>query len=132
MDAVESTLAYLANVPKSEALLRVLKKGVELGKNPRDCAHDDISSIGLGWRADENLAIALYCLVRYKKDIRSALIACVNHDGDSDSVGAVCGNIMGSYAGVEGIPKEWLDVLQFRDLLELQVNAICSYTEKAT
>lgn len=132
MDAIESTLAYLAQIPRSEALLGVLKKGVELGKNPRDCAHDDISSIGLGWRADENLAIALYCLVRYKKDIRSALIACVNHDGDSDSVGAVCGNIMGSYAGIESIPKEWLDVLQFRDLLELQVNAICSYTEKAT
>lgn len=124
--AVHSSLQYLKQLPRSDSLYDVLMKGVVLGTHPNANPHDDIASIGLGWRADENLAIALYCLIRYKKDVKSALIACVNHDGDSDSVAAVCGNVMGAYSGMESIPPEWLAHLQFRDLLKAQTEALCS------
>ena len=40
--------------------------------------------------------------------MRDAVIAAVNHDGDSDSTGSITGNIMGAIYGYEAIKKEQL------------------------
>ena len=45
--------------------------------------------------AEETLAIAVYCALKYEQDFDRAVIAAVNHNGDSDSTGAVCGNLLG-------------------------------------
>ncbi|MET7609441.1 ADP-ribosylglycohydrolase family protein, partial [Streptomyces avermitilis] len=31
----------------------------------------------------------------------------VNHSGDSDSTGAICGNLLGALYGDHGLPHEW-------------------------
>ena len=36
----------------------------------------------------------------------------VNHNGDSDSIGAAVGNIMGTYLGEDKIPKEWKNKIE--------------------
>ena len=41
--------------------------------------------------------------IRHIDSVEEALIASVNHDGDSDSTGAVTGNIMGAIYGYEHI-----------------------------
>lgn len=72
-------------------------------------AHSDIPDIeaikqlGEGWVALEAWAIALYCAVRHIDSVEDAIIAAVNHDGDSDSTGSICGNIMGAIYGYEHI-----------------------------
>ena len=38
---------------------------------------------------------------------RGCLIAAVNHDGDSDSTGAIAGNILGARLGLSGIPEDF-------------------------
>ena len=114
--SISKCMNYLKEQQDSEKLLKVLQKGIDLAKSPSEKALDDIQQIGLGWRADENLSISLYCLLRYKTNVREALIASVNHSGDSDSVGAVCGNLIGAYAGIDNIPEDFL-VVQFKDLL---------------
>lgn len=40
-------------------------------------------------------------------NFRDALVAAVNLGGDADTIGAVCGQIAGSYYGFSAIPKEW-------------------------
>lgn len=50
----------------------------------------------------------------FKKDLQIA----VNHDGDSDSMGAICGNILGAYGGMNVIPEEWLNRLELKELLK--------------
>ena len=60
---------------------------------------DAIRLLGEGWVAEETWAIALYCAIRHIDSVEDAIIASVNHDGDSDSTGAVCGNIMGAIYG---------------------------------
>lgn len=65
---------------------------------------DNIGLIGEGWTAEENLAIALYCSVKYIDDFEKAIVASVNHKGDSDSTGAVTGNIIGAAVGYKAIP----------------------------
>lgn len=55
----------------------------------------DIGKLGEGWVAEETLAIAVYCSIRFENDIGSALRHAANMDGDSDSCAAVTGNILG-------------------------------------
>jgi len=42
----------------------------------------------------------------------------VNHGGDSDSTGSIAGNLLGLLHGRSGIPAEWLDQLELRDVIE--------------
>lgn len=81
---------------------------------------DDLTAIhklGEGWVAEETLAIALYCAIKYSDDFEKAVTVAVNHNGDSDSTGAVTGNIMGAYLGIEAIPEKFLKNLEMYDTL---------------
>ena len=118
--AIDQCFQHLLTQPDGLPLYTVLKRGVELSETPQEDPYMDIRELGLGWRADENLAIALYCCLRYRTNVKEALCACVNHSGDSNSVAAVCGNILGAYVGKEGLPTEFISVIQFADLLENQ------------
>lgn len=69
------------------------------------------------WIAEGALAVGLYCALK-EEDFENAVIASVNHDGDSDSTGSICGNIMGSRLGKNSIPKKWLEALELRDFIE--------------
>ena len=63
------------------------------------------------------------CCLKYPDDIRKMLIAAVNHSGDSDSTGAVAGNILGACLGMDAIPKDWLDRLELVDVMQEQIDA---------
>jgi ADP-ribosylglycohydrolase len=68
--------------------------------------------------------------MKYPHDLPSALIAAVNHDGDSDSTGAITGNILGAYLGVGAIPGEWLERLELREVItELADDLLVGYRE---
>lgn len=41
----------------------------------------------------------------------------VNHNGDSDSTGAVTGNILGAYLGYDEIPNEYKENLELKDII---------------
>lgn len=77
---------------------------------------DNICQLGQGWTAEETWAIALYCAVRHVDHLDEALIAAVNHDGDSDSTGAVCGNIMGAIWGYAEMKRRRLCCPQGKEL----------------
>ncbi len=76
-----------------------------------------IKKLGEGWVAEETLAIAIYCSLKYKDDFEKAIIASVNHSGDSDSTGAVTGNILGAYIGYYEIPKKFKENLELHDII---------------
>ena len=78
---------------------------------------ENIEAIGGGWTGEEALAIALYCATRHFYNFEEALIAAVNHGGDSDSTGAITGNILGAAIGYEAIPKFFLDDLELHDVI---------------
>ena len=83
----------------------------ELSEKAIRLAHSDISDadaireLGEGWVAEETWAIALYCAIRHINCVENAIISSVNHNGDSDSTGSVCGNIMGAIYGYEHIKE---------------------------
>lgn len=86
-------------------LARLTRYAINLAKNNRSDA-ENISLLGEGWVGEEAWAIALYCAIRHIDSVEEAIIASVNHDGDSDSTGAICGNIMGAVYGYEAIRRQ--------------------------
>ena len=96
--------------------LKLISRAVELSEN-NIADLDAIHKLGQGWVGDEALAIAIYCALKYSNDFDKALIAAVNHSGDSDSTGAITGNILGAYLGLSGIPKKYIDNLELVDVL---------------
>ncbi len=97
--------------------LKLIDKAIEYAKQKNINDLDAISSIGEGWVAEETLAIAIYCSLKYSNDFEKALIASVNHSGDSDSTGAVTGNILGAYLGLKGIPEKYLHNLELKEVI---------------
>ena len=47
-----------------------------------------------------------------------AIVSSVNHSGDSDSTGAVCGNIMGALLGRSAIPAHYTEHLELLSVIE--------------
>ena len=78
---------------------------------------ENIGCLGEGWTGDEALAIALYCALKHFDSFEDAMIAAVNHRGDSDSTGAVTGNILGAAVGYDGIPQFFKNDLEMHDLI---------------
>ena len=78
---------------------------------------DAVRQLGEGWTGDEALAIAVYCALKHTDSFVDAVIAAVNHSGDSDSTGAVCGNIMGAIVGYEAIPGYFKEDLELRQVI---------------
>lgn len=64
--------------------------------------------LGGGWVGEEALAVAVAVSVS-APDLISGLLASVNHSGDTDSTGAITGNILGAIFGSTGIPSGWLE-----------------------
>lgn len=77
----------------------------------------DIGCLGQGWVAEEALAISLGCAFRYHHDFDRAIIASVNHSGDSDTTGTVTGNIVGAIVGYSGIPARFKHNLEFSSVI---------------
>ena len=65
--------------------------------------------------------------MRHLDSVEDAIIASVNHDGDSDSTGSVCGNIMGAIYGYEHIKERNIfcpEGCKLEDVLELSEVAL--------
>lgn len=127
--------------PTRGSLERYIMEGVDMArKHYKTCRNDvsrmaelaeravslpdggktDLENIGLlgeGWTGEEALAIALYCALKHFDSFEDAMIAAVNHGGDSDSTGAVTGNILGAAVGYESIPQFYKDGLEMHDLI---------------
>lgn len=76
-----------------------------------------IRELGEGWVAEETLAIAIFSVIRYIDDFEKCIRCAVNHDGDSDSTGAVAGNIIGAILGYNAIPQKYVTNLELHDVL---------------
>lgn len=114
--ALETTKNLFKDAKDLSYYLELMNKAAELAKEDTDDI-DAIHALGQGWVAEETLAIAVYCALKYPNDFDKALIASVNHDGDSDSTGAVTGNIVGANVGLSGISGKYKDKLELYDVI---------------
>ena len=57
--------------------------------------------------------------MRPDQNFDEGVILAVNHGGDSDSTGAIAGNILGAMLGARSIGGHWLHDLELRDEIEM-------------
>jgi ADP-ribosyl-[dinitrogen reductase] hydrolase len=76
-----------------------------------------ISALGEGWVAEEALAVSLYCALS-ARSVEDGIVNAVNITGDSDSTGAITGNLLGAVYGAGAIPVRWLHALELREVIE--------------
>ena len=116
-EGYDTLLSLYPNEGASISQLRALTdKALGLVDSPASDV-DNIEAIGEGWVAEETLAIAVYCAVKYFDNFEKAIVASVNHKGDSDSTGAVTGNILGAVVGYDAIPEFFKTDLELYDVI---------------
>lgn len=116
LDARDTITRLYAGEEYLGALTAIINRAVELSENA-DSDLENIHRLGEGWVGEEALAIAIYCALRHQDDFSAGIIAAVNHRGDSDSTGAVAGNILGAWLGYDAIDPKWKNDLELRDVL---------------
>lgn len=112
-DTVRRLFPDDSNIDK---LCGIIDLSVMLTENEDDDL-TNIHRIGEGWVAEETLGIAIYCSLKYRRDLSKALIVSVNHNGDSDSTGAVTGNFLGTLVGFDNIDEKWKTDLEMSDVI---------------
>jgi ADP-ribosyl-[dinitrogen reductase] hydrolase len=116
--AIDETLAMLtheAGHDETTAAVRraVAQAGADAAASgaPAAVTHQ-VAALGAGWVGEEALAIAVYCTLLFGADWRVAVLAAVNHGGDSDSTGCIAGALGGASVGLAAMPKEWVDMVE--------------------
>jgi len=109
-EAIDEVLPLVERRPLGSETKDAIGKAVALAKQGPPSA-ERIASLGEGWIAEEALAIALYAALA-APDFTSGVLLAVNHDGDSDSTGAIAGNVLGALHGVDNVPRKWLSALE--------------------
>lgn len=107
---------YFNEEKRLSELQALIQKSLDLAVSDKTDT-DAIRELGEGWVAEETLAIAVFSVMRYINEFEMCIRCAVNHDGDSDSTGAVAGNIIGAILGYNAIPQKYLTNLELHDVL---------------
>jgi len=115
--AIQSSLVTLTRWPGHEETMHAVQHALDAA---HDCSPtaEIVETFGGGWVGEEALAIALFCALVYPTNFSAAVLLAVNHSGDSDSTGAITGNLLGALLGREAIPLDWIEALELRDQID--------------
>ncbi|MBA8827042.1 ADP-ribosylglycohydrolase [Saccharopolyspora lacisalsi] len=116
-DSVRMVRELLIRWRGHEEQLRAMDTATRLAERGVLTPEEITAEIGEGRIGEEALAIGLYAVLA-TDNLRDAMLLSVNHSGDSDSTGIVCGNIAGAVHGMRGIPHDWPSVLELHDVIE--------------
>lgn len=124
LEAKETMVGLFSVEPYVNALVQMMELAVLLSENGEGDL-DNIHRLGEGWVAEETLGIAIYCSLKYQDDFSAGVTAAVNHGGDSDSTGAVTGNILGALCGYEAIEGKWKQSMELSDVILEMADDLC-------
>ena len=116
-DALDQTIDYLQDQVGECDTAFYLRHARNFAKYDSQFDFKRYDLLGQGWTAEETLAISVYCALT-APDFRTGVLNAVNHDGDSDSTGAIAGNILGLKFGTSAIPERWLEDLSTRKVVQ--------------
>ncbi len=130
--AIATAVAELSDWEAAEETLAAIRAAVELAGEARASGTPPTPEqiavrLGGGWIAEEALSIALACALVAEESnradtsveaaFRTGVLLAVNHSGDSDSTGAICGNLLGARFGEPALPAQWLAGLEAAELI---------------
>nr|WP_281202121.1 ADP-ribosylglycohydrolase family protein [Nocardia jejuensis] len=136
--ALEQASALLSKQRHFEETSRLLSAAIRLVD---DVAHQStpmlqaeaLETLGSGFIGPEALAIAVCAALCAESAggtpehiFRTGVLLSVNHSGDSDSTGAICGALLGARLGAAAIPAQWHTPLDAASVIESLATDFCS------
>jgi ADP-ribosylglycohydrolase len=111
LDSIQESSKILKTYDQHQETLDYVRNAIALSElnNP---SYKQLETLGAGWVAEEALAISLYCCLSYENNFEKAINLAINHSGDTDSTGAITGNISGLLLGEKAIPWRWISNLK--------------------
>jgi ADP-ribosyl-[dinitrogen reductase] hydrolase len=103
-------LTLLSSLGRDEEwsdICQKLNQALSAGKSVSEFADESGLQRGVTGYAYHSVPVALYAWLRYPDDFRTALIAVLDCGGDTDTVGAIAGALMGARLGSGAIPQNW-------------------------
>ncbi|MGW6448934.1 ADP-ribosylglycohydrolase family protein [Lentzea sp. NPDC055074] len=119
LDALDVAVDSLVRRVGHEEVVAGIEHALELAAlgNP---SVDRVEELGRGGVGDTALAIALYSVLA-TDDPNEALLLSVNHGGDNDSTASMAGNLAGALYGIEEIRPDWVECVQFRQVIDRMI-----------
>ena len=117
-EAINKSAEILLTYENNQETYDSLSLAIELSqKYPKISAQLAIEKIGLGWTGEEALAISVYCVLVNPNNWLASVIMAINHSGDSDSTGSICGAIQGTRLGIDSIPQNLIERVEDSNVL---------------
>ncbi|WP_258174958.1 type VII secretion system-associated protein [Actinopolyspora mortivallis] len=116
--ALDTALGELSRWDEHQETTACLKRAAELAAAGERGPETIEQRLGGGWVGEEALGIAVYAALTHPDSFTDAVLLAVNHSGDSDSTGSVCGTVMGAALSADSIPEEWVRALDLRETIE--------------
>ncbi|NPT54890.1 ADP-ribosylglycohydrolase family protein [Paraburkholderia elongata] len=126
-DAIDRAKTELRKHDRYEETLAAIENAEQRAADRPGQTHV-LQELGEGWVAEEALAISLYCALS-APDFESGVVLAVNHGGDSDSTGAITGNMLGAMMGVDVIPERWRVTLELADAIGAMADDLATVRE---
>ncbi len=120
LEAVETATKCVSRHEGHEEVVAAVEHAVELAALGEPSVAR-VEELGRGGVGDTALAIALYSAL-VTDDPNEALLISVNHGGDNDSTASMCGNLVGALHGVGKIRPDWVERVQFREVIDQMVD----------
>ncbi len=89
------------------AVLEALYRSVASGENTRQYASSLDLENGVTGYVMHTVPVAIHAWLSHPTDYRAAVMAVIECGGDTDTVAAITGGIVGAAVGVQGIPQQW-------------------------
>ncbi len=117
--------ARLVAEPLHEATLAACSYGWQAGTGEPTLEAIDAVPRALGYKnaflalpVMGQVAFALSASHHHGLSFKQTLTLAVSHSGDSDSVGAIVGNVLGAACGEQGLPQDWVKQIQLAPQLQ--------------
>ncbi|GAB3704143.1 hypothetical protein GCM10027598_03860 [Amycolatopsis oliviviridis] len=115
LDAVATARAELERYQGHEEQSVALDQALALAEKGTPTP-ERLETLGQGNVGETALSMSVYVALA-TSDPNTALLASVNHSGDSDSTGSVCGNLVGAMYGEEELNTDWLAKLELAEVI---------------
>jgi ADP-ribosylglycohydrolase/protein-tyrosine phosphatase len=123
-EALRTAKDLLQRQPDHDETLAAIEAAEQFASS-QESSDDCLAKLGQGWVAEEALALSLFCALR-ATSLEEGVVMAVNITGDSDSTGAITGNLLGAMLGLREIPDRWLDQVELKQVLQEMADDLAS------
>ena len=97
-----------ARSPVFAGKLRTAARLVRTRPRPREA----VGLLGNGVSAEDSVPLAIYIFSSRFPSVSDVVLGAIEHGGDTDTIAAMSGALVGAARGVEAIPGDWLAKLE--------------------